>query len=261
MRLLAYVSPHEDDLATRAALKACGWASVAMRAGHLWRGEIERGFDSIWAGSFPGIVAAYVAAGVPACSDLAGAAVVRNPPPVELTSMPLAPVYVVLNPGKFLRAQVAAFPIPEGAAVIAVNEAARLFPATWQLCNDGFTDPKFGPTLGLPGRITRKRFASTIPTGDVFYLDAIGIVEGDFSTTCAIRCAASARPATLMVYGHDLVPGTGADGLTGAWPDSQISSCRAEVQKAMESAARQGVTVQHVRGEVPAVHRVRAPRK
>lgn len=249
MRLLCYFHPSQDPFRLRAALQAQGWQQVAMRDGSLWRADSrpEHGWPAVCASGYPGILRAYEANGVKVANLDPVQDQALPPAPEEIEALPAAAVYAVLNPGKHLLAELEAVPLPEGAQTIAVNEAARRAPCCWQLCNDGFAESRFLGTIGEHGRITRRRFSSTIPTGRWFSLDRVGIVDGTFSTTCALVCAASAKPATVYLYGHDLLPGNGLEGLTGHWDDSQLRNVRAEVDAQIDRMRSAGIRVVHVR--------------
>lgn len=243
MRLLAYFHPEQDPYALRASLRAAGWTSVGMRDASLWRpGDIESGWAAVHAPLYPGIAREYAAHGIQIAEVAVGGSL--PPAPHEVDALPLADVYAVVNPGRFLMNGIDAFPIPPGAQIIGVNEAARRVECHWQLCNDGFTDAKFQGVMGSPGRISRKQFAATIGTGQWYALERVGIHDGNFSTTCALLCAA-AHASTVLLYGHDLTPGTGLDSMTCSWPGSQLSSCAAEVQAEIERIAASGKRVIH----------------
>lgn len=248
MRILAYFHPAQDPFVLRARLKAAGWHQVAMRDGSLWRADSrpESGWPAVHAPLYPGIARAYEATGVKISDQVAGDEFRLPAAPVEVDSLPAAPCYAVLNPGAHLLDELAAIPLPAGCQTIGVNEAARRIACDWQLCNDGFGDPKFQSAMGDPGRITRERFATTIPGGRWFNLGRIGIVDGTFSTTCGLRCSASAAPVVYL-YGHDLVPGNGLERMTGHWDGPQLSNVEAEVRAEIARMRALGVRVVHVR--------------
>lgn len=249
MRLLAYFHPDQDPFAVRAALRAAGWQQVGMRDGSLWRDGMkpDTSWPAVYAPLHPGIARLYAAAGVTVVDGLTGSGVDLPPPPVEVELLPQCEVAAVLNPGVHLLAELAAYPLPPGAQTIAVNEAARRVQADWQLCNDGFTDPKFHGVLGDPGRISRRQFATTIAAGKWFGLERVGIVDGNFSTTCALRCCASTGARTIYLYGHDLTPGNGLDKMTGHWDGSQLANVEAEVNAEIARIRATGARVVHVR--------------
>jgi hypothetical protein len=249
MRLLAYFTPDQDPFAIRAALRAAGWHQVGMRDGSLWRDDTrpDTSWPAVYAPLHPGIARAYEAAGVKLVDALPGSGYSLPPAPVEAESLPACACAAVLNPGVHLLAELAAFPLPAGCQTIAVNEAARRVAADWQLCNDGFSDPKFAGPIGEPGRISRKQFATTIATGRWFALERVGITDGNFSTTCALRCAASTGARTIYLYGHDLTPGSGLDKMTGHWDGSLIANVQAEVNAEIGRIRATGARVIHVR--------------
>lgn len=250
MRILAYFHPSEDPFRLRASLLARGWRQVAMRDGSLWRPDSrpESGWPTVYAPRYPGIARAYQAAGA-AVAEIDGVTDALPPGPEELDALPTAPVWAVLNPGKHLLDELVAVPLPEGAQVIGVNEAARRVECHWQLCNDGFAPERFAGPLGNPGRITRRQFAPTIPTGRWFALDRIGILDGTFSTTCALRAAAAGGATVIHLLGHDLVPGSGLDGMTSGWDGGQLANVAAEVAAEITRLRAAGVRVVHVRWE------------
>jgi hypothetical protein len=243
--MIAYFHPSQDPALIKAGLLSQGATGVGMRDGSKWRDDYESGFCAVHAPLYPGIVRHYADRGTPSAQILAGDALPAGPS--EVDALPAASVYAVVNPGRFLADQLARFPIPAGAQIIAVNEAARRCEASWQLCNDGFADPKFQGALGTPGRITRRRFAHTIGTGPWFALDSIGITEGIFSTTCALRCAAQFAGSRVLLYGHDLTPGKGLDGLTDSWESSTLSSVAAEVSLEIARIRSSGKRLTHYR--------------
>lgn len=264
MRLLAYFHPEQDPYAIRAALRAAGWQQVAMRDGSHWRdtNRPETSWPAVYAPLYPGIARAYEAAGIKVVDGVAGVECKLPPAPVEVDALPKCEVAAVLNPGIHLLAELAALPLPPGCQTIAVNEAARRVAADWQLCNDGFTDPKFLGVLGDPGRISRRQFATTIPSGKWFGLERVGITDGNYSTTCAMRCAASTGARTIYLYGHDLTPGSGLDKMTGHWDGSQLATVQAEVNAEVERIRATGVRVVHVKmvdGQPAAVDLFPAP--
>lgn len=249
-RILCYFHPSQDPFHLRASLQSEGWTQVAMRDGSLWRDSSrpESGWGHVAAPMYPGIARAYEASGAQiigqdSCLNLAD-------PPTEAAVLPLAQAYVILNPGAHLLAEVDAIPLPQQAQIIGVNEAARRIACHWQLCNDGFAVDKFQGAVGIGGdlgRITRRRFAATIPTGRWFALDSIGIEDGRYSTTCALCAAASAKPAVVYLYGHDLVEGNGLDGMTGRWDGSMVGTAGAEVAHQIAAMRTAGIRVVHVR--------------
>jgi hypothetical protein len=241
MRLLAYFHPSQDPHALRASLLARGWRQVAMRDGSLWRADSrpEDGWTAIYAPHHPGIARAYAARGAQVV-DI-------EPAPEEIDALPRAATWAVLNPGRHLMAELDAVPLSSDVSTIGVNEAARRVACAWQLCNDGFTDQRFAGPLGDPGRITRRQFGTTIHTGRWWSLDRIGITDGVFSTTCALRSAAASGATTIWLYGHDLEPGNGLDNLTGHWDGSQLANVAAEVSATIAALRASGVRVVHVR--------------
>jgi hypothetical protein len=249
MRLLAYFHPDQDPFAIRAALRAAGWQQVGMRDGSLWRDDNrpDTSWPAVYAPLHPGIARAYEAAGIKVVDALPGSGISLPPAPVEVDALPACECAAVLNPGIHLLTELAAFPLPPGCQTIAVNEAARRVAADWQLCNDGFSDPKFAGPLGDPGRISRKQFATTIATGRWFALERVGIHDGNFSTTCALRCAAATGARTIYIYGHDLTPGNGLDKMTGHWDGSQLANVEAEVNAEVASIRATGARVIHAR--------------
>jgi hypothetical protein len=249
MRILAYFHPEQDPFAIRAALRAAGWIIVGMRDGSLWRdsNRPESGWGAVYAPLYPGIARAYESSGAKAVDAISGTGTDLPPAPVEVHSLPSCAIAAVLNPGVHLLTELAAFPLPDGTQTIAVNEAARRVKADWQLCNDGFSDPKFAGALGDPGRISRRQFVTTIATGKWFGLENVGIKDGNFSTTCALRCAASTGSRTIYLYGHDLTPGNGLDKMTGHWDGSQLANVEAEVSAEVARIRATGARVIHVR--------------
>ena len=249
MRIIAYFHPEQDPFAIRAALWAAGWKQVGMRDGSLWRdnNKPDTSWPAVYAPLHPGIARVYAAAGVKVVDGLTGHGIDLPAAPVEVDSLPRSEFAAVLNPGVHLLAELAAHPLPPGCQTIAVNEAARRVAANWQLCNDGFTDPKFAGALGDPGRISRRQFATTIPSGKWFGLERVGITDGNYSTTCAMRCAASTGARTIYLYGHDLTPGHGLERMTGHWDGSQLSNVQAEVNAEVARIRATGVRVVHVK--------------
>jgi hypothetical protein len=249
MRLLAYFHPDQDPFAVLAALRAAGWQQVGMRDGSLWRDGMkpDTSWPAVYAPLHPGIARIYAAAGVTVVDGLTGSGIDLPSPPTEVDALPKSDIAAVLNPGVHLLTELAAFPLPAGCQTIAVNEAARRVAANWQLCNDGFSDPKFAGPLGEPGRISRKQFATTIATGKWFALERVGIKDGNFSTTCALRCAAATGAGIIYMYGHDLTPGNGLDKMTGHWDGSQLANVEAEVNAEIASIRSTGARIIHVR--------------
>lgn len=250
MRLLCYFHPSQDPFHLRAALQSEGWQRVAMRDGSLWRDSSrpESGWEHVAAPLYPGIARVYEASGAQIVGQAASLKLAD--PPTEVAVLPLAQAYAILNPGAHLLAEVEAIPLPQHAQVIGVNEAARRIACHWQLCNDGFASGNVQGAVGIGGdlgRITRRRFAATIPTGRWFALDSIGIEDGRYSTTCALCAAASAAPEVVYLYGHDLVEGNGLDGMTGHWDGSMVGTAGAEVANQIAAMRAAGIRVVHVR--------------
>jgi hypothetical protein len=250
MRLLAYFHPSQNPHALRDDLMRMGWKQVAMRDGSLWRADSrpEEGWAAVCAFGYPGILRAYEGTGR---TEIVHVGEIERfklpPPPVEIEALPERSIYAVVNPGAHLLTEVEAFPIPAGAELIGINEAARRIPCNWQLCNDGFNIPSVQGALGEFGRITRRRFSTTIPSGRWFALDRIGIVDGTFSTTCALRCAVHGKAAEVWIYGHDMTVGSGLDKMCGHWEASQISNLRAEVEAQVAEMRKAGIRVVHIR--------------
>ena len=243
-KLIAYIRPADDGAAIKARLRAEGWTVVGMREGHLWNREpvVESGWSHVLAPAYPGIVRAYVSAGVSVAEIDIPTGI--PPQPDELDALPAATEATVICPGPSMHDGIKLSP-PAG-IVFGVNEAAKHHPCDWQVANDGFTFENVVNPIGTPGRITRRRFAETVPPGKWFALDRLGIVDGDYSTVCALRCAASTGARTIHLIGHDAVPGPGVDGVHSVWEESQLQSLRADVAAEIASLRATGVTVNHV---------------
>ncbi len=246
MRILAYITPNDDPFAVRNALRAQGWTSVAMRAGWKWsaNSRIETSWPTVYAPGYPGIARLYAEAGFSVVTDAINRADLPKPP-VEIDTLPVSDVATVLCPGQYLRDELVNW-IPQG-VTIAVNEAARVYACDWQLCNDGFSDARFLGVQGSPGRATRRCHALSIPTGNWFALDRIGINDASWSVLCALRMAASMRAKTIFLVGHDLTVGNGVDGMTGHWPSGQLASVARETDLEINKLAEDGITVVRVR--------------
>lgn len=242
MRIVAYLSPNQNAEAVRAHLLGLpGVAGVGCRAGRLWDGRCEPGWDRCWAGDYPGIRAAYQAAG---CAPIAADPDARPLERAELTELPPAPVVTIICPGAHVLAELAAHP-PEG-AVLVVNEAAHLLAAfDYFLANDGFIDRM--ATVRVPCvRVTRHARLSTLPAGPWYALERLGVRDGLFSVRCALLLAERALGARrIVLIGHDCLPGSG----TGAseWSEGLIEACRNAVVGDCINLARRGIAVEHVR--------------
>lgn len=242
MRLIAYVTPSDDAGAIRAALLGRpGVTAVACRAARYWDGRPEAGFDACWAASYPGIVAAYAAAGI---TPFDAPAQLEPLHADELAELPPSADVTIVCPGTHVRAELAAH--GTSGAVVVVNEAAHLLPSfAYFVANDGFIAGM--ATVRQPCvRVTRRARQATLPGGPWYALDRLGVTDGLFSVRCALRLASQALGARrITLIGHDCVPGSG----TGAsdWSAGLIDACRKATRKDMTALATAGVEVVHVR--------------
>lgn len=243
MRLLAYITPSDDAAAVRDHLRALpGITGVAMRSGRHWHvgDRPEHGYQRVWAPEFPGILAAYAAAGIEA---FACAGPVGEWRPDELTTLPAADTVTVLAHGTYAREELQA--VGTVGTVIVINHSGHLLDAApeYLVANDGI----MGKTIGAPGQVrcVRRLHLTSLPSGPWFALDRVGVRSGIFSIRCALRLAHQALAARrIRLIGHDCVAGAGS--LPGTWATGHMATCKRETAADLGRLAATGIEIDHV---------------
>lgn len=250
MHLISYINPNEDPHEARAALRArFPDARIAMRAGWMWsaNSNAESGFTHVRAPGFPGILAAYAAAGIAMCEafDLP-----RVAPPDEIVDLPRHDEISILSAGPKLRQELAA--VPARGLRIAINNA-HVVGCDWLVANDGFSAPYLHTTADVV-RVCRLRHAASLPAGQWYDLERLGVHEGLFSPVCAFRLAKAMGAKVIWLYGHDLIAGPG---VAGNCPHSESLNrdIGTTVDASIRDAVASGITVHRVivSGEVVTV--------
>lgn len=241
MHLISYFQQHEDAHEVQAALRLrFPSARIAMRAGWLWSASsnVEAGFTHIRAPGFPGILAAYAAAGVAMCEagDLP-----RVAPPDEITELPHHEEISILSAGVNLRAEIAALP-PRGLRM-AINRA-HIVGCDWHIANDGFSLAGMMAD-GDPVRACRLRHSHTLPGGRWFDIERIGVHEGRYTPVCALMLAQAMGAKVVWLYGHDLIPGPGVAG-TGHESENALRDIAVNVDAEIARLRSDGITVHRV---------------
>jgi hypothetical protein len=243
MRLIAYIQPQDDAAAVRDHLRTLpGITAVSMRSGRHWRpGDLpEHGAQRIWAPGYPGILAAYAAAGVPALDSTQPVAPLHLD---ELLALPSADTVTIVCHGKYAAEEIAA--VGTVGVVIAVNHSGLLLGTApeYLVANDGIVNQ----VVGAPGRVrcVRRSHIPTLPSGPWYAIDGLGITTGMFSVRCALRLAQLALSARhIRLIGHDCLPGAGA--LPGTWGSGHIAMCKRDTASDLARIAAQGVEIEHV---------------
>jgi hypothetical protein len=247
MRLIAYLNPSEDAAAMRQHLLAQpGVGAVACRSGRHWTStsRAEAGFAACYAPDYPGIRAAYAAAGVPEFNAPGPAAPWD---PREVATLEPAEVITILCHGKHAKRELVAAP-PIG-LLIAVNHSAQLLPGVVPdilVANDGF----IGPIARCPCKMAAVRGGqrATLPNVPYFDLARLGVDSGIVSVLCAVLLAEHMGVRRLRLIGHDCLPGIGA--VKGdSWGTGHIKACERDTAVHLRRLAAAGVAVEHVRSD------------
>lgn len=240
MHLIAYYQPHEDAHEVQAALRArFPQARVAMRAGWMWSAasNAEPGYTHVRAPGFPGIIAAYAAAGVEACE----CELPRLAPPEEIVDLPRVDEISILSAGPNLRAELDA--VPSRGLRMAVNRA-HVVGCDWHIANDGFSLAGMMAD-GDPVRACRLRHAHSIPGGRWYDLERIGVHEGRYTPVCALMLAQAMGARVVWLYGHDLIPGPGVAGV-GHESENALRDIAVNVDAEITRLRAAGITVHRV---------------
>jgi hypothetical protein len=246
MRVIAYIAPSVSAEGVQAHLvRLPGVHGVACRSGRFWKDadRPEGGFDRIWAPDYPGIRAAYLAAGV---LPIESALPDRPWDPQELTEIEPAEVITILCHGKHAPRELAAQP-PVG-LLMAVNHSGDLIPDRTPdivVANDGFISHANRATCRIAA--VRASHRSTLPDVPWFALDRLGVADGRASILCAILLAERMGVRRLRIIGHDCLPGVGS--LPGNWGTGQADACRRASEAEFRRLVAAGVAIEHVRSD------------
>jgi len=243
MHLIAYINENTDPHEARAALllQHPTFKRIAMRAGWMWKAEsnAEAGFTTIHAPGYPGIVSSYLLH----FPDIkvSQESLPRVAPPNEIVELPQFAEVSILSAGPNLRREIAEI-APRGPC-IAVNAAGKVG-CDWHVANDGFAFPHMVTDCN-PIRVCRLRHAPSLPGGRWFDLERLGIHEGILSPICALRLAKAMGAKVVWLYGHDLIPGPGVDGLTSE-TETALRDIGATVETAIREATASGMTINRI---------------
>jgi hypothetical protein len=242
MRTLAYVRDG-DEFRHRDA-----YPGIAVRLGRLWAGELEA-CDAVWAPDFPSIQAAYAAAGRSIDQRPRLAHPLEIARQHELPTLPSIREATILAHGRHLRDELGAWQ-PRG-TTIAINHAAHIVACDWWVALDGFY--RLGTPLGDPLRITSRRAADSVGIRPWYAVEQAGL-DVQWSVWRALDLAVLAGAATVWIVGDDRLPGTGQDGLGGAWLPSHLEAMGTDVDRAIGRHRAAGIRVVRVRWTDFALH-------